>query len=192
MFKSSDGSTKFSFNRLISNAIPNIASAPIDTELSPTELDSLFMHQLGEPDPLLLSAQAFLNSGITSSPKVSGSIHKALVKNNVLSTTSPVVNTSAIGKNFTHDLAMITSHAQKKVINLLFFWEEEGQRWKKLIGEQEELKVVIEAEKSGGGEVGSYEKRLVEVEGLMRLRPSLRGEGTREREDLPAYAEGRH
>jgi hypothetical protein len=30
------------------------------------------------------------------------------------------------------------------------------------------------------------------VEGLMRLRPSLRGEGKREREDLPAYAEGRH
>jgi hypothetical protein len=190
MFKSSDSSTRFSFNRFISNAIPNIASTPIDTELSPNELDSLFMHQLGEPDPLLLSPQAFLNAGITSSPKVSASIHKALIKKSILSTASPVVNTSAIGKNFTHDLAMITSHAQKKVINLLFFWEEEGQRWKKLIGEQEELKVVIEAEKSSGGDVGSYEKRLVEVEGLMRLRPSLRGETKREGKELPGYDGG--
>lgn len=190
MFKSSDGTKKFSFNRFVSNAIPNIASAPIDTDLSPNEFDTLFMHQLGEPDPLILSPQAFLQAGITSSPKVSTSIHKALVKNSILSPNSPTVNTAAIGKNFTHELAMITSHAQKKVINLLFFWEEEGQRWKVLIGEQEELKVVIEAEKETGGDVGSYEKRLVEVEGLMRLRPSLRGEAKMEEEGLPEYASG--
>jgi hypothetical protein len=38
--------------------------------------------------------------------------------------------------------------------------------------------------------VGSYEKRLVEVEGLMRLRPSLRGETKREGKELPGYDGG--
>jgi hypothetical protein len=39
--------------------------------------------------------------------------------------------------------------------------------------------------------VGTYEKRVKELEGEIRLRPSLRGEGAREREGLPGYVEGR-
>jgi hypothetical protein len=189
MFKSSDGSTKFSFQRFINNAVPNIASAPQDTNLSTYEIDNLFLNQLGEPDPLMLAPQSFLWAGITTYPKVSATIHKALLKNGVLSADSPIVNTKAIGSKFTHDLAMITSHAQKKLINMLFFWEEEGQRWKVLIGEQEELKVVIEAERHDGGNVGTYEKRLKEVEGLMRLQPSLREQRAREEEALPGYVQ---
>lgn len=58
------------------------------------------------------------------------------------------------------------------------------------MGEQEELKIVIAEEKESGGNVGTFEKRLVEVEGTMRLRPSLRGAQARGEERLPGY-EGR-
>lgn len=68
------------------------------------------------------------------------------------------------------------------------------------MGEREELRVVIEAERESGGDgiggakVGGYEKRLKEVEGLMRLRPGLRAqrerEGARGEEVLPGYEGG--
>jgi hypothetical protein len=186
MYRADDGSKKFSFTRFMTNAVPNIAGAPQDTDLSPHEQDLVFTAQLGCSDPLVLDSLAFQHAGITASPKTSAAIHKALLKNGVLEPGKPAPNTGAITSNFAHELSIITSHAQKKLVNLLFFWEEEVQRWNVLIGELEELKVVIQAEKESGGAVGTYEKRLAEVEGGMRVRPSLRGQEKRE-EELPAY-----
>jgi hypothetical protein len=187
MYRTENGEKKFSFTRFMSNASPVLAGAPQDTELSSQEQDTVFMNQLGEPDPLILSPQAFLNAGITSASKTSAAIHKALLKNGVLEQDSSTVNTRAITSQFAHQLSMITSHAQKKLVNLLFFWEEEVQRWKVLIGELEELRVVIEAEKESGGNVGTYEKRLAELEGMMKLRPSFREEQAKGNETLPKY-----
>jgi hypothetical protein len=191
MYRAENGSKKFSFTRLINNSIPNLASAPQDTDLSPHEQDLVFTHQLGEPDPLVLSPQAFLHAGITSAPKISSQIHLALTKNGVLEKDSKVVHTDRIGKRFAHELAMITSHAQKKVVNLVFWWEEEGQRWNKLIGELEELRGLVQEEREAGGDVGTYEKRVAELEGEIRLRPSMRGEEKREGDVLPEYSEGK-
>jgi hypothetical protein len=184
MYKTEDGKKKFSFTRFMSNAVPNIAGAPQDTGLSTREEDLAFLHQLGQPDPLVLSPEVFAHAGITSEPRISGSIHKALLKNGVLGQGSPTVHTENITKNFANQVPEITSHAQKKLINFLFFWEEEGQRWKKLIGE---LEVVIAEEKENGGNVGTYEKRLAEVEGEMRLRPSLRSQQAQADAQLPGY-----
>lgn len=189
MYKDSSGQRKFSFTRFMTNAIPNIAGASQDTDLDIREQDMLFLHQLEQPDPLILSPLSFQACAITSSPKTSTSIHRALLKNGILSAESSTVNTSKITRNFAHELSIITSHAQKKLVNMLFFWEEELQRWKVLIAEQQELRVVIAAEKETGGQIGSYEKRLIEVEGLLRVRPSLRAETAKER--LPAYVEGK-
>jgi hypothetical protein len=187
MYKNESGAHKFSFTRFISNAAPVLAGPPQDTELSSCEQDLVFINQLGESDPLILSPQAFLHAGITSAPRTSASIHAALLKNGVLEKDSPAVHTQAITRNFAHQLSSITSHAQKKLINFLFFWEEEEQRWKVLIGELEELRVVIEAERENGGDVGTYEKRLAELEGMVKLRPSLRSKQVQENAALPEY-----
>lgn len=187
MYKAGDGKRKFSFARFMNNAVPNLAGAPQDTNLSSREEDLAFIHQLGQPNPLVLSPDVFAHAGITPEPKVSRSIHKALLKNQVLVQGLPTVHTENITKNFANQVADITSHAQKKLINFLFFWEEEVQRWKKLIGELEELKVVIAEEKESGGNVGTYEKRLAEVEGEMRLRPSLRSQQAQANAQLPGY-----
>ena len=39
--------------------------------------------------------------------------------------------------------------------------------------------------------MGTYAKRVRELEGEIRLRPSLRSEQAKEQEVLPEYAEGR-
>lgn len=189
MYKTETGQTKFSFTRFMSNAVPNIAGAPQDTDLSSREQDLAFVHQLGEPDPIVLSPGVFAPAGITSSPKISATVHKNLLKNGVLEQDSPTVHTEKITKNFANQVPGITSHAQKKLINFLFFWEEEGQRWKKLIGELEELRVVIAEEKENGGNFGTYEKRLAELEGAIRLRPSLRSQQAQDNEGLPGYVQ---
>lgn len=189
MYKTESGQKKFSFTRFMSNTVPNIAGAPRDTDLSTQEEDLAFIFQLGQADPLLLSPEVFAHAGITSEPKVSASIHKALIKNGVLEQTSPTVHTENITKHFANQVPGITSHAQKKLINFLFFWEEEGQRWKKLLGESEELRVVIGEERESGGDVGTYEKRLAEVEGEMKLRPGLRSQQAQESAQLPGYGQ---
>ncbi|KAF3008432.1 hypothetical protein E8E13_002701 [Curvularia kusanoi] len=185
MYKTEDGKKKFSFTRFIWNTVPNLAGAPQDTDLSTQEEDLAFLHQLSEPEPLVLSADVFAHAGVTSETRISASIHKALIKNGVLEQGSPAVHTDKITKHFANQVPEITSHAQKKLINFLFFWEEEGQRWRKLQGEQEELKVVIAEEKGSGGNVGTYEKRLAEVEGEMQLRPSMRSRQAQENTQLP-------
>ena len=189
MYKTETGHKKFSFTRFMSNAVPNIAGTPQDTDLSSREQDLAFICQLGKPDPLFLSPEVFIHAGITSAPKTSASIHHALHKNCVLEQNSPTVHTERITKNFPNQLSGITSHAQKKLINFLFFWEEEGHRWKKLIEELEELKMAIAEEKRVGGDISTYEKRLAEVEGEMRLRPSLRSQRAQESEGLANYVQ---
>ncbi|KAJ4986694.1 hypothetical protein SVAN01_07753 [Stagonosporopsis vannaccii] len=189
MYKTEDGKTKFSFTKLISNAVPNIAGTPQDIHLTSHEEDLAFLHQINEPDPFVLSSQVFTHAGITSEPKASASIHKALLKNGVIQQGPPYIHTDNITRNFANQVPGITSHAQKKLINFLFFWEEEGQRWRKLSGELEELKVVIAEERESGGNAGTYEKRLAEVEGEMRLRPSLRSHQAGENAQLPGYGQ---
>lgn len=189
MYKAENGKTKFSFTKFMSNAVPNLAGIPQDTNLTKREEDTAYLHQLSEPDPLVLSPEVFTHAGITAGSKTSASIHKALLKNGVLEQGSPTVHTEKITRNFANQVPGITSHAQKKLVNFLFFWEEEGQRWRKLSGELEELKVVIAEEQGSGGNVGTYEKRLAEVEGQMQLRPSLRSRQAQEGAQLPGYGQ---
>lgn len=171
----------------MSNAVPNLAGATQNTELSSREEDLAFLHQLSQADALILSTDVFAHAGVTIEPKISTSIHKALIKNGVLEQDSPAVHNDKITKNFANQVPNITGHAQKKLINFLFFWEEECHRWRKLSGELQELKVVIAEEAAAGGSVGTYEKRLAEVEGQMQLRPSLRVQQVQSDLQLPSY-----
>ncbi|KAH7080969.1 hypothetical protein FB567DRAFT_117040 [Paraphoma chrysanthemicola] len=171
MFKNESGERKFSFTRFISNAVPNVAGAPQDIELSREEKDLIFIHQFNEPDPLILSPEAFRYGGIDTSSKVAASIHKAMLQNGVLEKDTHVINTAAITRSLAHQVPSITSHAQKKLINLLFFWEEEVERWNRLTGEQEALRVSMDAEKERSL---AEENRLAELARLLKLRPSER------------------
>jgi hypothetical protein len=183
---------KFSFMRLISNAIPNFArDDPNDVGLSPTQADYLLRYQLNLPFPRYLGKNAFFNAGIADSEGVSEKIYKALVKNEIILPVPEMgssgdgsgsdedeqmtVNTAGITKNFANQLAIISVHAQRKLVGMLFFWEEECMRWKLL---DEEEKEILEGLARGNSENRDIALALEAVEMKRTLLPSQREEDT--------------
>jgi hypothetical protein len=151
MYRKRNGSLGFSFGRLITNAIPNFATdgAGVCVELSPQRRDMLYMHQINTPVPEALDENSFYVAGVCDRERQSQRIQSALLKNGVLTTPDGFVDTHKIGPKFTHQLAFISQAAQRNLINVLFWWEEEMQRWKKLNEEENELTTMIsEAEEA--------------------------------------------
>ena len=145
MYRKSDGSKGFSFSRLITNAVPNFASesAGAWVEVSPERRDMLYMHQINTPKPEALDENSFFVVGVCDRERQSQRIHSALLKNGVLTTPEGLVDTYKIGPKFIHQLAFIAQASQKNLINVLFWWEEETQRFRKLVEEEKELDTMI-------------------------------------------------
>jgi hypothetical protein len=183
---------KFSFRRLINNAIPNFANDdPDDVNLSPVQADNLVRYQLTQPDPRRLTDQSFLIAGLTDSSTNSKKVFRALEKNSVISSSADKfpVDTSAITKNFANQLACISVHAQRKLVGLLFFWEEECTRWRLLDLEEVEIRKAMGAE---GADSADLNLALKAVDMKKKLLPSERGEATTNvvagaGHELPAY-----
>jgi hypothetical protein len=206
---------KFSFSRMITNAFPNFANdSPNDVDLSPPQADNLLAYQLSLPAPRHLDAKSFFVAGITGSESLSRKVHKALVKAHIIlpvpatpatGDAQMTVNTAGIGRGFTSQLAVISVHAQRKLVGLLFFWEEECTRWKLLDEEEREILSVLRSTEVGGVdavegvETGENDLdlrvALAQVEMRKRMLPSRRREGTANvgngvgmGEELPSYS----
>ena len=187
--------------RLINNAVPNFArDDPNDVNLSPVQADNLLRYQLVLPHPRYLSETSFFVAGIVGSESLSKKVHKALIKSKIIlpvpedgSSQSAsegeqmTVNTAGVTTNFASQLALISVHAQRKLVGLLFFWEEECIRWKLLDAEEKEILTALET-----GENRDLAVALEAVEMKKKLLPSQRGEGTANvgqgrGHELPAY-----
>ncbi|KUJ20938.1 uncharacterized protein LY89DRAFT_681570 [Mollisia scopiformis] len=83
------------------------------------------------------------------------------------------VNTAGIGKRFASQLAVISVHAQRKLVGMLFFWEEECMRWKLLDEEEKEILRAVEQE---GNENRDLNVALEAVEMKKKMLPSKRAE----------------
>jgi hypothetical protein len=194
---------KFSFNRLASNAFPNFANDSVnDVDLTPGQADQLLTYQLGTAHPRYLSESAFFIGGITGSKSLSKKVHQALRKHKIVlpapeagsnkgqaATETMTVNTAGVTKEFASQMAMISVHAQRKLVGLLFFWEEECMRWKLLDQEEREI---LDALKQNEGNA-DLDCALEAVRMKMKLLPSKRGEGTANvvqgaGHELPSYS----
>lgn len=129
---------------------------------------------------------------------LSKKVYKALVKNKIVLPVPEVtagcdetmtVNTGGITKNFANQVAVISVHAQRKLVGLLFFWEEELTRLKLLDQEESEILQALDSE------IGNRDLTvaLEAIEMKKKLLPSQRGEATanvaRGRgHELPSYA----
>jgi hypothetical protein len=192
MYRSDKGSLRWSWSRLVSNAVPNFANDdPLRNELTLAEQDRLFDWQISQPAPKALNPASYRMAGITTSQAVGGRIHKALLKAGILLPDSPTIRTENITPKFANQQATISVHAQRKLVNMLFEWEEELMRWRLLEEEEEEIRTVVDGERRSGGSVGELEVRLKEIEGLKGLKPSLRSAESRAAETLPSYGEAR-
>lgn len=190
------GSRKFSFSRMIQNAFPVFANDdPNDVDLSPAQADDLVQYQLGVPSPRYLTEASFFVAHITDNKTFSQRVHKSLLKAGIISAPSPnnsqpPVTTAAIGKNFANQLSHISIHAQRKVVGMLFFWEEECTRW--MLLDQEEAEI-LKAIANGNAENRELDLALQAVEMRKKLLPSQRAEATTNVGEgvgfnLPAYS----
>ena len=145
MFRKRNGSTGFSFNRLMTNAFPNFATdgAGVWTEVSPQRRDILYAHQTNAATPEALDENAFYVVGVCDGERQSQRVHSALLKNGCLTIPDGMVDTYKIGPKFLHQLAFLSQTVQKNLINVLFWWEEETHRLRKLNEEEKELTTMI-------------------------------------------------
>ena len=160
MYRKSDGSLSFSFGRLVTNAVPNFATegAGVAAEVPPQRRDMLYMHQINSPQPECLDTNAFYAAGVCDRERQSQKIHSALLKNGCLTTPDGLVDTRQIGPQFVHQLAFISQAAQKTLVNVLFLWEEEIQRLRKLDEEEKELTTLITQAEAVGDEAEDRER----------------------------------
>src|SRR5579871_2842279 len=152
----------FSFYRLITNAVPNFANSA-DPAVSINDLDTLFYFQQSVKPPQKLIPTSLYIAQIAQDNKTATKVYDKLLTLGILLESPPYVDTKKITANFTHQLAIISSIAQKRLIYLLFDWEEEVQRLQLLEDEEKEIEMVMEETKAVGGEVGHLEKRLLEI-----------------------------
>ncbi|KIW92086.1 uncharacterized protein Z519_07070 [Cladophialophora bantiana CBS 173.52] len=192
----------FSFNRFMTNAFPNFANdnPERDADLTTDEKDTLWTHQVTRAEaaqrwPMTLDAGSALKAGITPNDKISARIHKELVKNGVIDPCAPLgIDTTRITPKFAHQLAFISVAAQRKVVGMLFFWEEEAIRWRLLEQEQAEIETAMGVVEGGVTEETKKELqvRLESVRMRKAMKPSQRppvhGASSQESLGLPQYS----
>jgi hypothetical protein len=145
----------FSWSRLITNAFPNFArdNAEQDAELATLEQDLLWTHHMALIDRLGRSAlelgpMSAKMAGVTPSEKISKRIYETMLKVGLIEPISEQnpngINTNLITSRLPHQFAFISIAAQRKLVGMLFFWEEEVVRWRLLDDEEEEIRKVIQ------------------------------------------------
>jgi len=130
---------------------------------------------------------------LIASEKLSARIHKALVNNGILDPQSPLgIDTTRITPKFAHQLAFISVAGQRKVVGMLFFWEQEALRWRLLDQEEAELKAAMEESDATDDQRRELQTRLESVRMRRAMKPSQRvGEGesaAQQPEEPPAYS----
>jgi hypothetical protein len=184
----------YKFNRMLVNLLPHVSTFNGPDSLSNAELDRLFDFQVSLPRPKEIGVGTLYITGIAYDERKGTKVVDKLVEIGVLKGKDRIVDTHAITRYFSHQLYMIPIYAQKRLVCLLFAWEEELMRWRMLEEEKKDLMIIISEERRHGGEynVGHLEKRLMEIDGLWKLKPSLRRKReTTVQEVLPGYEEVR-
>jgi hypothetical protein len=124
---SADGcrSLGFSFNRWITNMMPNNASSATPDSLTVAEIDKLFDFQVGLREPKRLGVTSLYIMGIAKDDRTAAKVVDRLLKIGVFKQDGSQVETKAITLNFANQLSWLPSHCQKRLICVLFAWEEE-------------------------------------------------------------------
>lgn len=196
MYRKRNGSLGFSFTRFAHAAVPNFFAdeSPVRTaNLATFRRDMCYMHQITSPDPYALDERSFYVAGIVDSEGMSKKVHKALKKYELLKPGDGTVDTYKVGPRFPHQLALLDLNRQRDLIGMLFWWEEECQRLRKLDAEEKELQVLIAeselrlATVGEGGDAHGHKEKLDEVKfARERVRMKKRQRPSQRRPDVEA------
>ncbi|EXJ61724.1 hypothetical protein A1O7_02153 [Cladophialophora yegresii CBS 114405] len=157
MYRKRNGSLGFSFTRFANAAVPNFFADPTPShhiDLTTYRHDMCYVHQIASPNPYALDERSFYVAGVVDSESVSKRVHSKLMRHDILRREDGSVDTFKIGPRFPHQLALLNLNRQKDLVGMLFWWEEECQRLRKLEGEEKELDGLIgEATAAAAGDV---------------------------------------
>jgi hypothetical protein len=196
------------FFGMMQNMFPQMAAdAKDDIDMSPQQMDNVIKFQLGLRHPRYLDEQSLKLAGIVDHEALAKQVYKILVKKGYLLLPPPTtqdqdrdpgaatpvmtVNTHKIDRHFSHHFSIISVHAHRKLVSLLFFWEEEVNRWRMLDSEENEIQQALESAIGGHG-VQDLGVALESVRMKKMLLPSQRAEGAStvfppKNEPLPSY-----
>jgi hypothetical protein len=141
------GSSSFSFTKFFDAVVPNMfddLSAPKAAAMAPLRRDMLYAYQLASSNFYALDERSFSVAGIVDSERMSKRVYKALKKYGMLKEDGKI-DTTHIGPKFIHQMMFVDVYWQKELVNLLFWWQEECQRYAKLVDEDKELSGMITA-----------------------------------------------
>ncbi|KIW88523.1 uncharacterized protein Z519_11092 [Cladophialophora bantiana CBS 173.52] len=145
MYRKRNGSLGFSFTRFANAAVPNFFAdeTPSRTvDLTGYRRDMCYMHQIASANPYTLDERSFYVAGVVDAESVSRKVYAKLKKNEILKEDG-LVDTHKIGPKFPHQLALLNIYRQKDLVGMLFWWEEECQRLRKLDAEEMDLDALI-------------------------------------------------
>lgn len=176
--------------------------------LSPADKDALVRHQLASVNCMHLNSAALIVGGVCESQRTAEKTLKLLRQHAYVleepaddqrpSTTSRsittaftipslsvanlpaglTVNTVFVDKNLPGRLAHLSTDAQRRLVRLLYFWEEECRRWQRLVEEEEDLDMSLSVTPAVKGD---HRLQLLErVRRQRRLLPSERAGNERE------------
>ena len=177
-------------------AVPVRSSRPSDADIPMRIQDLVYTYQLSLARPCLLSPIAFHVANIVWRYKDSQDVYRRLKKKGII-TSEGEIDTKVIDKTFAHNFYYLTAVAQRRIIGLLFWWEEEVQRLKSLLEEHFEIEELLsQAPETSEEEEGQQSTRMLlrteraRVHMIINLKPSERLEVSREeeQEQLPAYS----
>jgi len=182
---------------MFSRSKATIVYEPYDTPpLSIMEADRLFDFQMTMKNPKQIGPATFCVMGI-GDVKLTLKATKKLNEMGILLSSrnqggrgiDDIVITEAIPPGFSKKMKFLNTYQQKRLITVLFAWRDELMRFRLLDDEISEMNtLILEEHREGNDEVGHLEVQLMELEGLWKLKPSLRHQRNADvQEDLPDY-----
>lgn len=153
MYRKRNGSFGFSFTSFINNAVPNLAADPRRFDYVPAlGKDMLYAHQISSKhpnSPYALDERSLFVGGICDTESVSVRVFHKLAKAGIIDGQDCIDTKQIIGKKFSHQIAILSVSRQRELINLLFWWEEECVRLRKLVSEESDLNKNVKALEKG-------------------------------------------
>ena len=123
---------------------PSVGKNTQDVDIHIHQADDLYRWQLSQVQPRALNELSCFMASIIDSKTFSGDVYRALVRIGVLHRLTGELDLGKIDRNFSHYVSMVTLERQRKVIGLLFHWEEELSRLRLLDQEEQEIRLAME------------------------------------------------
>jgi hypothetical protein len=124
------------FSKVLHRATHNgsiVSWAFHDDSFTETAKDKVFVYQVSHQDIKAITPHTLVLGGVCDEDRTATKVHRQLVKLDILTQQDNHLNATAInGTAMAKDIVLITRHKLSLLVNLLFWWEEEMNRWNNL------------------------------------------------------------